>query len=939
MFLQANPDRARSDEEKQNIARNYKPGDNVVPKVRLNRDPEEEEARRIVEEVQELSLREAGISREQLDVPENERRARSLESRHRSHRHRHTAATINRSPGGTYLNYRPDRDSSDRSSPQQVSERRQVEHQASLRSLLSASDVDSQEIEEEIMRQIMEEGLLDGIDLANIDVSQEDEITERIAQAYRRRQRQRERERERDRDRDREREHRHSRRSDPDRNESAIPRERQGSGSSPSSAQRQDEDRAHRNQNTGSESSPRESSHTARRSARPPVSRPHLFEAGGSGSPRERRHRRSASQGSSRGSTPGTPRAGGSRRRSEDAPAAATRSSTEPSSRPRTAEGEEGQSPSSQRGATGEEFRDRDETRITSTRHTHTGSQSSPRQAVGTASLEIPSSNSQAAPLHLRSSSQHSLEPPQPVRRQPITNHSSPALVTLPSHEQNREPRPDGTVSSTRSAPFIEPAVACKRCGVENIQYDLHFNCAKCDEGQYNICLRCYRASRGCRHWYGFGYAAWTKYERQAPPGGYPPGHEKPHVLTGHRYVRPRHDPVGPISNEDPHFHTDDDPARRLRAGVFCDICLAFANACYWRCDFCNEGAWGFCNNCVNQGRHCTHPLLPLTHKGSQAKDRTSSEQPWTDGTNSDAAGAGSSSSPTVPSYLNAVTPKSASLIRGPATTPITIGTRVFRPLTFSVNCDNCRYPIPPSNTRFHCQVCSAGDFDLCKSCYHGMVATGRIAVENGHNGWRRCPRGHRMIVVGFEDRDGGQRRVVVNDLVGGLALKEDGDAATSAGESASSLASQQQQQQHHLAPPISSAQRASANRWSWRDGNTVVQKSRGHEQHPSPNASSQSTGSSSTNAPGPSTNTNTNTALAVPGARPPRQRFPPDGGIGLHVVALWGYFPADAVSDELMFPKGAEIREVEDINGDWFWGCYAGAKGLFPGNYGRVVG
>jgi len=35
---------------------------------------------------------------------------------------------------------------------------------------------------------------------------------------------------------------------------------------------------------------------------------------------------------------------------------------------------------------------------------------------------------------------------------------------------------------------------------------------------------------------------------------------------------------------------------------------------------------------------------------------------------------------------------------------------------------------------------------------------------------------------------------------------------------------------------------------------------------------------------------------------------------------------------------KFAEVREAEDINGDWFWGCYAGAKGLFPGNFTRVL-
>ena len=33
-----------------------------------------------------------------------------------------------------------------------------------------------------------------------------------------------------------------------------------------------------------------------------------------------------------------------------------------------------------------------------------------------------------------------------------------------------------------------------------------------------------------------------------------------------------------------------------------------------------------------------------------------------------------------------------------------------------------------------------------------------------------------------------------------------------------------------------------------------------------------------------------------------------------------------------------AEVREVEDVNGDWFHGSYMGAQGLFPSPYVRVV-
>lgn len=66
---------------------------------------------------------------------------------------------------------------------------------------------------------------------------------------------------------------------------------------------------------------------------------------------------------------------------------------------------------------------------------------------------------------------------------------------------------------------------------------------------------------------------------------------------------------------------------------------------------------------------------------------------------------------------------------------------------------------------------------------------------------------------------------------------------------------------------------------------------------------------------------------------------FPPDGGPGPRAVAGWGWTPGAGGEDELMFPKGAEILEVEDVNGEWFHGFYMGAGGLFPAPYVRVVG
>lgn len=58
----------------------------------------------------------------------------------------------------------------------------------------------------------------------------------------------------------------------------------------------------------------------------------------------------------------------------------------------------------------------------------------------------------------------------------------------------------------------------------------------------------------------------------------------------------------------------------------------------------------------------------------------------------------------------------------------------------------------------------------------------------------------------------------------------------------------------------------------------------------------------------------------------------------GMRVLALWGWWPQDgkAGENELAFPKWAEIRECEDVNGDWYAGVYCGDRGLFPSAYVR---
>jgi len=143
------------------------------------------------------------------------------------------------------------------------------------------------------------------------------------------------------------------------------------------------------------------------------------------------------------------------------------------------------------------------------------------------------------------------------------------------------------------------------------------------------------------------------------------------------------------------------------------------------------------------------------------------------------------------------------------------------------------------------------------------------------------------MIIVGFEDNRGGQRRVVVQDLVGGRDLHEEPSKVTDA-----TCAELQQ--------------------WSWGDKPNLKLKL----------VTTDVMKTAPTNSPG----------LVIESA------FPPDGGIDMTSVALWSWYPAEGADDELLFPKGAEIRECKDVNGDWFHGTYMGKRGLFPAPYVRVL-
>lgn len=164
------------------------------------------------------------------------------------------------------------------------------------------------------------------------------------------------------------------------------------------------------------------------------------------------------------------------------------------------------------------------------------------------------------------------------------------------------------------------------------------------------------------------------------------------------------------------------------------------------------------------------------------------------------------------------------------------------------------------------------------------------------------------MIVIGFEDCAEGQKRIVVNDLVGGVSLRDADLQKFGAGGAGGG------------------GRRAQGGQWTWiedTEGGTMKRESRASRIR----AHSPTTTTHATGAGGPGT-------AAVP------MKFPPDGGTGMRAVVGYPWFPeeGEAGAGELIFPRWAEIREVEDVNGEWWAGVYAGLQGVFPGVCVRVI-
>ncbi|PGH01405.1 hypothetical protein AJ80_09005 [Polytolypa hystricis UAMH7299] len=862
LFLQSNPSKAKPAEEKAEIEKKYKHNVKILPERRgpsttnTSASDDDDEDRRLLAEVREMSLRDVDDRRRRTGSrPSSSRRERSSARREREQQEeaqRRRRAARQRTAVAQQ-----------RGTTDPASRTRQVEHQSSLRSLLSSSDGDAA-MEEEILRQIMEEGLLDGIDIQSLDPAQEDELSERIAEAYRRRHMNQSTSRP------------ITRSAEPERSEQPERRQPQPRASG-------------------------EAERTTEQTRRPPVSRPHLLEPTPHPSTTSSSHRRSSSDTRTRRRTTSpNPRSAASSAEALIQPAA--RSSTD-LSRPRR---------SSQNSLPTPSFRHRATSSLSGTRQYDSdggrqrGSQSAGRRVADRPITDSPTS--EASPTIIG---------PAQITTQPDQNLAPPSNAPPASSERSasRESRDTARPSSSRPSSarssgqarsniplFTEPSISCSRCNKPDIQYELHKFCNKCNNGDYHICLRCYRLGRGCLHWFGFGPSAQIRFEqkfgRSPSSAQETTAREPPHILSSHRYASPPRD-VSRLIVDETRRRTSDDPAKRLQSGMFCDMCHAFTDECFWKCSQCNEGEWGFCNQCVNQGKCCTHPLLPIARVKENTTDQAQASQ--------------SSLANTPPN----TTPNPSAA--GSADTHAV--------LSFTTNCNICSYPIPPSVTRFHCPTCNDGNYDICTNCYLRLCATGRISKENGRNGWRRCSLGHRMMIIGFYDHSDGQKRAIVKGLVGGFALKDEWAAPTSSPNTNSTpTTSDSQQSPNSPHPPT----RQGSGDWNWIDG---------HDANNPANPTRHKKKAARSRNPWSSTSSPTAASESNSKQPPTPPYFPPSGGIGLRVLAIWPYYPDPEDTDEIFFPRGAEITEAEDINDDWLWGCYAGQKGLFPGQYVQALG
>lgn len=888
-MLTANPGRDRTPEEKQEMSQIYKPGDNILPGLqhtkrrehRHRRDGEDVDSaeRRMVNEARERSLREIrrgdGSTQDELTAPthrQEQSRSREREERRERRREQERAERRRRVEAAEASIIRDqtldeasmtanDRTSSPPSSsprhPDAVEARqreRAVAHQASLRSLVSASESSTgtgESLNEaRIMQEILAEGLLDGIDVENLTETEQDALSERIAEAYRQR-------------------HLRPSQDEPpeDRNNSRESRSQLLPARPSASSRTQDSDQRRR-------------SRSSQRSSHMPTSpgwdrADQLSTAPGENlSPplSDRSHRRRASDQSRRQTSPAQSSRGPATRSATDLSAVIGVQNTSVERVRKVSDARRAQTEPTQSAVSASEA------------WRQAGADPQGRELRNSVTEPLSQDDQgparvMKAPTIVEQGPESENVPPQPP---PMTQEQSPEDTSINvTRVLSAERR------ASRRSSLQEPSIKCFRCSRGNIQYEVHKYCDTCD---VDLCLQCYRAGRGCNHWFGFGSAAFRRFSATTTDRG-SKLLEPPHVLVSRRYARA-------AQSGDVITSSTLSPAERLQEGHFCDRCGTFANDCFWTCDICNDGEWGFCNSCVDTHHCCTHPLLPVAHRLFAPQSRLAQPPPDYD--------------------LSAVPDNTPNHSR-PSTSHSTKTESDYVILSITAECDMCGQDISPMEPRYHCPSHSSststhnlGGYDICSKCYNTLLRSGRIRREDGPSGWRKCPSGHRMIVIVFEvDGIGNQRRVVLDDLVGGWKCSEDDIKAWNATRAQQGTKEGANPDTSPIASNLLTNTSPPSGHWTWHEPSTPSsRKSRTH----STVASTLASGSQ--NMP----------------------NFPPSGGFGFSVLAMWPFYPEEgqAGQGELMFPRHAEVREVEEINDEWWYGVYAGELGVFPAVYVR---
>ena len=885
LFLAANPARDRSPEEKAEMNEIYKPdgtrpGEKILPKVERRRERrrrrEHSEAareRQMVEDARLRSWRELDIASSSapslLPPPADRNRSASADRDERRQRRRERERQ-RENPAALAIpyvsNHQQPEDTQDAASPPVSSPRhpdaiearqreQRMSHQASLRSLVSASETgtgtgtgDSLD-EARIMQEILDEGLLGDIDVDTLTEAEQDMLAERIAELYRQRHSPRSMPNSPPQG------SRHMTNSSPDTLQAQRRPQRDGQPRS-SSAQPSALDPA-----TTPASEARARAYVPRPQHLPPTS---ILRSNSNGSSVTIHHRRQNSD-----HTQQARAAGRSRHSSVERPLTSSSTSNLV----------EGRRPSNN------------------------------TSRVNTDPVPFPSASDawlQAGGEDRRSRFQNGASParsPRHTQTMPVNVSSVGDAdldngTTIPELDSATAAIAPSSVSNN----YEEPSVTCFRCNKADIQYEISRHCRVC---RVELCMKCYREAKGCKHWYGFGHAADISFENSKNTTE---DTERPHVLIGRQYKKPAASTVTATRSSSRQQKplpktTTSNPDDRLQEGHFCCRCDTFANSQFWLCDTCNEGEWGFCKQCVQTHRCCTHPLLPVAYV------------PHTQSLLHPLQSLHLNHAPTASLH-----PASATNSR-PTTPNSTTSNHHSRRnsgydyLSINVNCDMCHQIIFPSSPRYHCPFHQT-DYDICTSCYSSFVQHSRMRRDGYSSadvvaGWRKCPQGHRMIILAFEadttdDNDGGMRRVVKADLVGGWKMSE------------ADMRLWNQQHNIYTSPPTSpplSGFGASGRggTWTWKEDQTGTRKTRSR-------ASTLS-------------NANNVTSQGV-------SRFPPDGGFGKKGVAFYAYWPEEGPDGEgeLKLPRGAEVAEIEDVNGDWWSGVYAGDVGVFPYGYVREM-